>query len=227
MKSFKTSVVYKMVTPAKGKKLESGYVYFKNVPVSYAKIQPNQIEKKLESEDREWSLQAFIDKATFEQCEDLPINKGFAEVGVDKKKKGPNRGQFKFPLDKEAYQDYAGLYGFNVACPEFTKGGTKKVLKVLDAKGKPLTAEVGNGSVCTLKCFAYRNRDEELVITLDTVVVVEHVEYESGGGNGGGFDDELGFDIPSDDEFVNPSEDMGEFEESDEPPFAVEEDEDF
>jgi hypothetical protein len=224
MSKFKTSAIYKVVTPAKGKSLESGYVYFKNVPVTYAKVQPDQIEKKLEGDDREWSLTAFIDSDTLEQCEAMPINKGFSEVGVTKKKKGPNRGQFKFPLDKEAYQDYKGLHGFNVACPEFTKSKKKKVLKVVDSKGKPFTEEVGNGSICTIKCFAYRNRDEELVITMDTLVVIEHVPYEGGGDSSGGFDDELGFEIPSDSEFGG--EDMSEFEdapEEDTPPFDEDE----
>lgn len=219
MTTIKTAAMYKVVTPAKGKNLESGSVYFKNVPVTYAKIQPKQIEKKLEGDDREWSLTAFIDSDTLDQCEAMPINKGFSEVGVTKKKKGPNRGQFKFPLDKDAYKDYAGLHGFNVACPEFTKKGKKKVVKVVDSKGKPFTEEVGNGSICTLKCFAYRNKDEELVITLDTVVVIEHVPYEGGGDSSGGFDDELGFEIPSDSEFGG--DDMSEFEDApeDTPPF--------
>jgi len=223
MSKIKTSALYKVVTPAKGKNLESGHVYFKGVPVTYAKIQPKQIEKKYEGDDREWSLTAFIDSDTLEQCEEMPINKGFSEVGKGKIKKGANRGKIKFPLDKDAYAALEGLHGFSLACPEFTKAGKKKVLKVVDSKGNPFTEEVGNGSICTLKCFAYRNRDEELVITLDTVVVLEHVPYEGGGDSSGGFDDELGFEIPSDSEFGG--EDMSEFEdlpeEEDTPPFDM------
>lgn len=225
MSKFKTAAIYKVVNPAKGKSLESGYVYFKNVPVTYAKVLPEQLEKKYESEDREWSMTAFIDSDTLEQCEDMPINKGFSEVGKAKIKKGANRGKLKFPLDNDAYKDFKGLHGFSIACPEFTKTKKKKVVKVVDSKGKPFTEEVGNGSICTLKCFAYRNRDEELVITLDTVVVIEHVPYEGGGDSSGGFDDELGFEIPADDEFMTPSEDMSEFEEEEEDissPFAEE-----
>lgn len=224
MAKFKTSAIYKVVTPAKGKGLESGFVYFKNVPVVYSKVLPSQLEKKYESEDREWSLTAFIDSDTLEQCEAMPINKGFAEVGKTKIKKGANRGKLKFDTEKEVYQDFAGLHGFNLACPEFSKGGKKKVLKVVDSKGKPFTEEVGNGSICTIKCFAYRNRDEELVVTMDTLVVIEHVPYEGGGDSSGGFDDELGFEIPSDSEFGG--EDMSEFEdapEEDTPPFDEDE----
>jgi hypothetical protein len=224
MSKFKTSAMYKVVTPAKGTGLESGSFYFKNVPVTYAKIQPDQIEKKYKKEDREWSLAAFIDSDTLGYCEDQPVNKGFSEVGKGKIKKGDNRGKIKFPLDNDAYKDFKGLHGFSIACPEFTKKGKKKVVKVVDSKGKPFTEEVGNGSICTIKCFAYRNQDGELTITLDTVVVLEHVPYEGGGDSSGGFDDELGFEIPSDSEFGG--EDMSEFEdapEEDTPPFDEDE----
>lgn len=208
MTTINTSAIYKLVNPSKKGSLESGFVYFKGVPVTYAKVQ--ELVKKYQSEEREWQLTAFIDSDTLEQCEAMPINKGFTEVGKGKIKKGANRGNAKYPLDNDTYSNYAGMHGFSLSCPEFTKQGKKKTLKVLDAKGKPMTDLVGNGSICTIKCFAYRNRDEELVVTMDTIVVTELVPYEASGNGGSGFDDELGFVIPSDDEFGG--EDMSEFE---------------
>ena len=193
-KSFKTSASYKVVKPAKNGSLESGFVYFKNVPVVYAKVQ--ELVKKYQSEDRNWELTCFIDADTMEAVEGMPINKGFAEVGKTKIKKGNNRGNLKYDPANEVYADYDGMFGFSIALPEFNKKGKPNELKVLGKDGKPITDLVGNGSICNIRCFAYRNRDEELCITLDTIVVLELVEYA---GNEGGdfFDDELGVAIPA------------------------------
>src|SRR5690606_28816110 len=51
-------------------------------------------------------------------------------------------------------------------------------VNVIDKDGKPFTENVGNGSVCTLKLFGYRNQEGQVVVTLDTVQVLEHVAYE-------------------------------------------------
>ena len=69
---------------------------------------------------------------------------------------------------------------------DLTKAGKKSILKVVDADGKDWdkTKAIGNGSKVHVKCFGYRNVDEQLVVFPNLIVVVEHVPYE--GGNSGG-----------------------------------------
>lgn len=216
---FKTEVKYKMDKAAEGKGLELGHVYFKNVPVTYAKV--HELVENYNKDGKEYQLTAFIDNESLEVCEGLPIHKVFMEVDKSKFKKGANRGKIKFSTDNEMYKDYAGMHGVSLALSEFTKKGKKNTLKVLDSKGQPIKDLVGNGSICTLKCFAYRNSDGELVVSLNTVVVIKLVEYTESGNGGGGFDEELGFEIP-DNEF----EDQ-ELAEDDTPPFDTLDEDDF
>ena len=195
MSKFNTSVVYKVTQEAKGKNLEMGSLYFKGVPVTYAQVL--KAGKKYQSEDTAYQLNLFINADTMEQLEAIGINKEMAQVGVTKIKKGQRRGELKYPLD-ETNKDYEGMFAAN-----FSRNTVKRdkdgayvkdlsPLKVLDTKGNPFTQEVGNGSVCTVKMFAYRNSDGMLVVMLDTVVVIEHVAYNR---DDSYFDEELGIYI--------------------------------
>jgi len=111
------------------------------------------------------------------------VNKTFALVGKDKTSKPPRR--IKYPLSSQVeegkvnYDVVDGMYGFSLAKPEFSKKGNKMSVNVIDVDGNTFTENVGNGSVCTLKLFAYRNQDNQLVVTLDTVQVLEHIPYEA------------------------------------------------
>lgn len=195
--SYKTDVVYKMTQEAKGKDLEMGNIYFKNVPVTFAKVLAPA--KKYQSEDTAYQLNLFIDKDTMTKVEEIGLNKEFAEVGVTKIKKGANRGQVKYKLD-EHNTPFAGMFAaqFERKTVKRNKEGVEvkkyEPLKVVDAKGETFTQEVGNGSVCTVKMFAYRNEEAMLVVMMDTVVVLEHVPYVK---ESSSFDEELGITIKS------------------------------
>lgn len=200
MSKFNTNVVYKVTKEAKGKDLELGNLYFLNVPVTYAKVL--EPAKKYQSDDTAYQLNLFINANTMEKLEEIGINKEFAEVGVTKIKKGANRGKVKYPVDLEANTPYENMFAaqFGRDTVKRDKDGavTKEYapLKVVDAKGQPFTQEVGNGSVCDIKTFAYRNADGMLVVMLDTVVVKEHVVYNREDGES--FDDVLGISVQSD-----------------------------
>lgn len=193
--TFKTDVIYKMTQEAKGKDLEMGNIYFKNVPVTFAKVLAPA--KKYQSEDTAYQLNLFIDKDTMTKVEEIGLNKEFAEVGVTKIKKGANRGQVKYKLD-EHNTPFAGMFAaqFERKTIKRNKEGVEvkkyEPLKVVDAKGEAFTQEVGNGSVCTVKLFAYRNEEAMLVVMMDTVVVLEHVPYVK---ENSSFDEELGITI--------------------------------
>lgn len=197
MSKFNTDVVYKVTQEKKGKSFEIGNLYFKNVPVTFAQVlKPG---KKYQSEDTAYQLNLFINKDTADKVTEIGLNKELAEVGVTKIKKGQNRGELKYKLD-EHNAPYAGMFA-----AQFTRNTVKRdkegaitknyePLKVVDTDGNPFTKEIGNGSVCHVKLFAYRNEEDMLVVMLDTVVVVEHVPYTKGGDN---FDAELGINIKS------------------------------
>ena len=193
--TFKTSVVYKVTQEQKGKNLEMGYLYFKGVPVTFAQVlKPG---KKYQSEDTAYQLNLFIDKETAEATEAIGLNKELAEVGVTKIKKGANRGELKYKLD-EHNTPYVGMFAaqFSRNTVKRDKEGviqkTLEPLKLIGPDGKPFTEEVGNGSICDVKMFAYRNADNMLVVMLDTVVVREHVAYSR---DGDYYDEELGITI--------------------------------
>lgn len=205
MSKFKTSVTYKITQEAKGKTLEMGNLYFKNVPVTYAKV--HEPAKKLNSEDKAYQLNLFLDAESYAVVEELGVNKEFAEVGVTKIKKGQNRGKIKFPVKDESGEDtantpYAGMYAaqFSRETVKRNKDGSVEKeytpLKVVDTEGNPFTADVGNGSICHVKLFVYRNAEGMLNTMMDTVVVVDHVEYVKSGGSDG-FDEELGITVKS------------------------------
>jgi hypothetical protein len=188
-----TSVIVKQL-PKSGT-LETFNVYVLNAPVFYAAV--HTPKTKYQSTDKEFSLTAFVDEATKDKLlDEVMLNKGFALVGKDKTTKPPRR--IKYPLSKDVdegktnYDVVEGMYGFGLAKPEFSKKGNAMSVNVIDKEGQAFTQDIGNGSVCTLKLFGYRNPEGQLTVTLDTVQVVEHVPYESKGGDGNVVDDVLG-----------------------------------
>ena len=168
------------------------FLYLKNVPVFFAQVL--EPAKKYQSEDLAYQFTVFVDSDTREKLE-LPvdedgvaINKELKEVGKDRNKKK----QIKYPLESQlkegkgtAYDIVDGLHGMGLSLNDLTKAGKKSILKVVDADGKDWdkTKAIGNGSKIHVKCFGYRNQDEQLVVFPNLIVVVEHVPYE---GNSGG-----------------------------------------
>lgn len=161
--------------------LETFNVYIKNTPVFYAAVHEPKL--KYQSTDKEFSLTSFVDEETKDKLiDEVMLNKSFAQVGKDKTSKAPRR--IKYPLSSQVeegkvnYDVVDGLFGFNVAKPEFSKKGNPMSVNVIDAEGNAFTENVGNGSICTLKLFGYKNQDGQLTVTLDTVQVIDHVPYE-------------------------------------------------
>lgn len=161
--------------------LETFNVYIKNTPVFYAAVHEPKL--KYQSTDKEFSLTSFVDEETKDKLiDEVMLNKSFAQVGKDKTSKAPRR--IKYPLSSQVeegkvnYDVVDGLFGFNVAKPEFSKKGNPMSVNVIDAEGNAFTENVGNGSICTLKLFGYKNQDGQLTVTLDTVQVIEHIPYE-------------------------------------------------
>lgn len=168
------------------------FLYLKNVPVFFAQVL--EPAKKYQSEDLAYQFTVFVDSDTREKLE-LPvdedgvaINKELKEVGKDRNKKK----QIKYPLESQlkegkgtAYDLVDGLHGMGLSLNAITKQGKKSILKVVDADGKDWdkSKAIGNGSKVHVKCFGYRNQDEQLVVFPNLIVVVEHVPYE---GNSGG-----------------------------------------
>lgn len=174
-----TSVIVKQL-PKSGT-LETFNVYVLNAPVFYAAV--HTPKSKYQSTDKEFSLTAFVDQATKDKLlDEVMLNKGFALVGKDKTTKPPRR--VKYPLSSQVeegrtnYDVVEGMYGFGLAKPEFSKKGNAMTVNVIDTEGKAFTQDIGNGSVCTLKLFGYRNPEGQLTVTLDTVQVIEHIPYE-------------------------------------------------
>lgn len=178
-KQKETSIVVRDLPKTGG--LETLNLYIKNAPVFYAVV--HDPKKKYQSEDREYSVTVFVDEETKDKLlDEVMVNKSFSLVGKDKTSKPPRR--IKFPLSSQVdegkvnYDEVDGMYGFTVAKPEFSKKGNPMTVNVIDAEGNTFTENVGNGSVCTLKLFGYRNQDDQVVVTLDTMQVLEHVPYE-------------------------------------------------
>ena len=188
-----TSIVLKEL-PKKGD-LETFNLYLKNVPVFYPVVHEPKL--KYNSTDKEFSVTVFIDELTKDKLEDeVAVNKTFAKVGVTKTSKPPKR--VKYPLSSQAeegklnYDEVEGMWGFTVTRPEFSKKGNKQTVNVIDKDGNAFTENVGNGSVCNIKLFCYKNRDGQLVVTLDTLQVIEHVAYETAASSDSIDDDVLG-----------------------------------
>lgn len=171
------------------------YVMIPDVTLYYASI----LEPKLKYQDKvnkEYSLTAFVSGEQREKLEahtddgGLFFNKEFAEVGVDKNKKR------KIKYETEKYELVEGMHGVSLTKDAKTKAGKAAFVKVIDTQGKPWPKDklIGNGSKAKVKLFGYRNQDGQLVVTLDTIMITDHVEY-TGGGDGEVFDDMLGVTI--------------------------------
>lgn len=188
----KTSIIVKELP--KAGTLETCNLYIKNATVFYAAIHEPRL--KYQSDEKEFSAQVFVSEETKDKLlDEVMVNKSFSEVGITKTSKPPRK--IKFPLSSQVeegkmnYDAVKGLWGFNVAKPEVSKKGNKMFVNVIDTEGKPFTENVGNGSVVTLKLFGYKNQDNQLVVTLDTVQVLEHVPYEAKGNGSGSVEDDV------------------------------------
>lgn len=188
-----TSVIVKQL-PKSGT-LETFNVYILNTPVFYATV--HDVKTKYQSQDREFSIQPFVDEATKDKLiDEVMLNKTFAEVGVTKTSKAPRR--IKFPLSSQVeegkvnYDVVKGMHGFTVAKPEFSKKGNKMTVNVIDKEGNAFTDNIGNGSICTLKLFGYKNVEGQLTVTIDTVQVIEHIPYEGKSSSDEVVDDVMG-----------------------------------
>lgn len=175
----KTEVIVRDLPKSGG--LETVNIYIKNAVVFYAAV--HEAKKKYQSESKEFSAQVFVDEdAKDKLLDEVMVNKTFAEVGVTKTSKPPRKIKFMTSDQAEEgkvnYDVVKGLWGFNVAKPEFSKKGNPMVVTVIDTEGQPFTDNIGNGSVVNLKLFGYRNVDNQVVVTLDTVQVIEHIAYE-------------------------------------------------
>lgn len=188
-----TSVIVKQL-PKSGT-LETFNVYILNTPVFYASV--HDVRTKYQSTDKEFSLQSFVSEETKDKLiDEVMLNKSFAEVGVTKTSKAPRR--IKFPLSSQVeegkvnYDVVKGMHGFTVAKPEFSKKGNKMTVNVIDKDGNAFTDNIGNGSICTLKLFGYKNVEGQLTVTIDTVQVIEHIPYEGKSSSDEVVDDVMG-----------------------------------
>ena len=167
------------------------FLYLKNATVFFAKVL--ELGKKYQSEDLEYQLTVFVDTETREKLE-LPVDEGGVAINKELKEVGKDRNkkkQIKYPLESQlkdgkgtAYDMVAGLHGMGLSLNEYTKSGKKSILKVVDSNGKDWdkSKAIGNGSKIDIKCFGYRNQDEQLVVFPNLIVVTEHVPYEGGSG---------------------------------------------
>lgn len=178
-KQVKTEVIVRELPKSGG--LETVNIYIKNAVVFYAAV--HEAKKKYQSEAKEFSAQVFVDEEAKDKLlDEVMVNKTFAEVGVTKTSKPPRK--IKYMTSEQAeegkvnYDVVKGLWGFNVAKPEFSKKNNPMTVNVINLEGEAFTDNIGNGSVVNLKLFGYKNVDNQVVITLDTVQVVDHVPYE-------------------------------------------------
>lgn len=175
--------------------LETANVYIKNAVVFYAAVHDPKL--KYQSDLKEFSATVFVDEEAKDKLlDEVMVNKSFSQVGITKTSKPPRK--IKFPLSsqveegKGSYDLVDGLWGFNIAKPEFSKKGLPMNVNVIGADGVAFTDNLGNGTVVNLKLFGYKNQDGQLTVTLDTVQVLEHVLYEGKGSSDSVDDDVLG-----------------------------------
>jgi len=175
--------------------LETANVYIKNAVVFYAAVHEPKL--KYQSVDKEFSATVFVDEDAKDNLLDVVmVNKNFAQVGITKTSKPPRK--IKYALSSQVEEGKAnydlvdGLWGFNIAKPQFSKKGAPMSVNVIDTEGNAFTENVGNGSVVNLKLFGYKNQDGQLTVTLDTMQVVEHIAYEGKGSSDEVVDDVLG-----------------------------------
>lgn len=187
MSNLKQEVIVREIPKKGSNSLDCYNLYVTNAVVFYPVV--HEPKKGYNTEEREFGLTAFVTEAVKDQLlDDVMVNKSFLQVGKDKTSKPPRR--IKYPLSSQTeegkvnYDEVEGMFGFSVSRPEFSKKGTPMRVNVIDTEGNQFTENVGNGSVCNIKLFGYKNQDGQLVVQLDTVQVVKHVPYENSG-NGG------------------------------------------
>lgn len=170
------------------------FLYLKEVPVVYASVQ--EPKKKFEGNEKEYCLTAFVNNETRAYLEDtILVNKQLHKVGVDKNKKRQIKYQTSDQREdkKDMYDPYKGLNGVSLTRPELKKDGSPNPVIVVDKNGEKFGGLVGNGSICSIKCFGYRNKEGLLNIQMELVKVDDLVEYS--GSNGSYQDDELGVSL--------------------------------
>lgn len=175
--------------------LETANVYIKNAVVFYAAVHEPKL--KYQSTDKEFSATVFVDEEAKDRLiDEVMVNKTFAQVGITKTSKPPRKIKYALSSQVEEgkgnYDLVDGLWGFNIAKPEFSKKGLPMNVNVIGADGVAFTENLGNGTVVNLKLFGYKNQDGQLTVTLDTVQVIEHVVYEGKGSSDSVDDDILG-----------------------------------
>lgn len=175
--------------------LETANVYIKNAVVFYAAVHEPKL--KYQSQEKEYSATVFVDEEAKDKLLDqVMVNKTFAQVGVTKTSKPPRKIKYALSSQVEEgkgnYDLVDGLWGFNIAKPEFSKKGHAMSVNVIDTEGQAFTENVGNGSVVNLKLFGYKNQDGQLTVTLDTMQIVEHIPYEGKSSSDEVVDDVLG-----------------------------------
>lgn len=175
--------------------LETANVYIKNAVVFYAAVHEPKL--KYQSTDKEFSATVFVDEEAKDRLlDEVMVNKSFSQVGITKTSKPPRK--IKYALSSQVEEGKAnydlvdGLWGFNIAKPEFSKKNLPMNVNVIDTEGNAFTENVGNGSVVNLKLFGYKNQDGQLTVTLDTMQIVEHVPFEGKGSSDSVEDDILG-----------------------------------
>lgn len=199
------------------------FVAFIDAIAYYASVQ--EARKKYKSDDKEYAMTLFITPEDAKKAR-LPIAKGglfinkkFMTVDVDRKEDD----ELKYSSEK--YPGTEGMVGIQLTAPEFTKGGKRTTITVIDKDGNAFEDLIGNGSKVTVKCWGWRkNAEDKLNITLSVVQVKELVPYE-GGSNGVIEDDLLGvtYTIPQAKESKK-SDGTMDFDDDD--PFSVDADSD-
>jgi hypothetical protein len=201
---------------AKNKKYKTLYV--KNAKVYYPCV--HRPKKAYQSEDKEYSITVFVDEDSKDALEEeVHLNKEFFLVGKTKNKKKV----VKFKA--EDYPECEGLWGFTLTQPAKSKAGKNMSVTVVDKAGNKFEEDIGNGSVCTVKCMGWHNDDGLLTARLNLVQVLEHVPYEGGAG-GVVEDDELG--ISYEIQYADAGEDSAAKAVTDDSaPFDTEDDDDY
>ena len=166
-------------------------IYILNVPCVYAVVHEPRFKYQSQTE-KEYSMTVFVDDDVRAALEDAPLNKTFFKVGVDKNKKRA----IKFPLSSQGgngtYDPFKDLNGVNLNCPDKSKAGNERHIKIIDTAGQPVEDKLGNGTTVSVKLFGYKNKDGLINATMNTIQVqhlVEYIEKE------GSFDDVLGVDL--------------------------------
>ena len=170
-------------------------VLIKDAVIYWAKLGTPQ--EKYMSSDKEFSATLFVSEEDAAALEDeAMINKNIVKAWTGKNTKR----KVSYPEDK--FPDVDGLFGFKIAMPEFTKGGKRNSVFIIDADGESFADPngIGNGSKVNVKVSGYRNKDGLLnIIGIPIVQVTELVEYSggSGGATDGIFDADFGVTIPA------------------------------